>query len=115
MRVGIVGSRDFPYPHMVREFVRTLAPDTTVVSGAGGVVDLTAADEARKLGLTLIEFPADWEVNGKEAGMLRNSKIAQAVDELHAFMDEETPGTADTIRKCKSWKIPVQVHHSPDY
>ena len=46
-RVAIIGSRDFPYPEAVRWLVTDLPPGTVVVSGHGGVVDLTAEQAAR--------------------------------------------------------------------
>jgi hypothetical protein len=56
--VSIAGSRNYPHPDEVRDFVQRLAeyPDAMVVSGGRGIVDLTAERTAREEGLNVISY-----------------------------------------------------------
>jgi hypothetical protein len=59
---------------------------------------------------------ADWRKNKKAAGPIRNSELVEEllaapakVKACIAFWDGKSPGTADTMRKCKRKGIPVKV------
>jgi len=127
VKIAIIGSRDFPQMQQVRDYVRSLPRDTVIVSGAARGVDAVAADEARQLGMKVIEFPADWSVKpdtpswairtngqGKQydsrAGMQRNELIVDLADKVVAFWDGESPGTRGAIRLAKRAAKPVQVY-----
>ena len=111
--VGIVGSRDFVHPHWVASYIATLAPDTVIVSGHGGCVDLEAEGAARKRGLATCIFPAQWDRYGNAAGPIRNGHIittlASHQGRLVAFHDGTSRGTADTIRKARAAGLAVLV------
>lgn len=61
--VAIIGSRDWPDPERVRDFVRKLAtkyPDSTIISGGAHGVDRAAEEEAQAAGLGVISLrPVD--------------------------------------------------------
>lgn len=107
--LAIVGSRDYPRLDLVREFVASLKQSTVVISGGARGVDRVAADAARKRGMTVDEFHADWDRDGRRAGFLRNNKLVQVCDYLVAFWDGSSTGTAYTIQKArfarKLWAI----------
>jgi len=111
-RVAIVGSRDYPQPGAVRGFVRSLAAehqDLVIVSGGARGVDLIAEGEARKLGVPVKVWPADWERHGRRAGYLRNVKIVADSNRVVAFWDGTSRGTAHTVGIArdheKLWKV----------
>jgi len=96
VKVAIVGSRSYPHPESVRQFVQQLAekyPDAIVVSGGARGVDSIAEEEAERSGLDTLIFPADWETHGKRAGFLRNRDIVSAADLVVAFWDGSSKGT----------------------
>lgn len=107
-RIGIVGSRDYPHPSDIKNYVQNLPNGTVVVSGAARGVDSIAANEARRRGLEIIEFPADWS-KGRGAGFARNGKIVEASDEIVAFWDGKSRGTLDTITKARKAGKPVTI------
>ncbi len=111
-KVGIVGSRDYNPLHEVIEYVRSLPPDTIVVSGGAVGVDKAAENEARRLGLEVEVIPANWTL-GPAAGFIRNIKVAETIDELVAFWDGKSKGTAHTIREALRRKKKVVVRISP--
>lgn len=107
--VGIVGSRDWPEPDAVRDYVFSLNDDDTVVSGGAKGVDEWAEIAAIERGLAFLKYPAKWDVYGKSAGMIRNKDIAKAIDRLVAFHFNKSKGTALTIQLTRDLKKPVLV------
>ena len=112
-RVGVVGSRRFPRPEVVEGFVRSLPVGVVVVSGAGGVVDLTAAVSGRSSGLSVEEFPAEWSRFGRSAGPLRNRALVRSgLSVLVVFLSDPSspsPGSASSIREALAAGVPVFV------
>ena len=109
MRMAIVGSRDFRRLDKVRQFVADLSLDTTIVSGYARGVDRTAEDAARLRGMRVISIPPQWNTYGKQAGFVRNREIVAHADELVAFWDGKSKGTAHSINLAQRKGIPVLV------
>jgi hypothetical protein len=80
-----------------------------IVSGHGGDVDLLAEWWANKLGFETLIFDADWDTYGKRAGFLRNTTIVEHADQVIAFYDGKSKGTADTVAKAREKGIPVRI------
>lgn len=108
-RIAIVGSRDYPLMDSIDLFVQSLPPDTIVVSGDARGVDREAARAARRRGLRTMVFPADWATYGRRAGMVRNEQIVDHADQVVAFWDGQSPGTADTIRKARRKGLLIRI------
>lgn len=112
-RIAIVGSRDYPHPDKVREFVKQLAeqygPGLTIVSGGARGVDTIAIDEAINCGLQIHIWRPNWGKHGKRAGLRRNYQIVADADHVVSFWDLESAGSAHTIRisrdRDKLWKV----------
>ena len=107
-RVAIVGSRTYPRLGNVRSYVSSLAGDTTVISGGARGVDQAAEEEAKRLGLKLEVYPADWTI-GRGAGYARNQTIALACDRMVAFWDGMSRGTEHVVGCAFKLKKPVIV------
>ena len=80
VKVLIFGSREWLSPGPIRTVLQQLPPDSIVVAGACRGADNIAAHEARKLGLRVREYPADWDRFNLDAGPMRNQ---QMLDEEH--------------------------------
>jgi predicted Rossmann fold nucleotide-binding protein DprA/Smf involved in DNA uptake len=108
-RVAIVGSRyqDHPNPVLFRvqrkvsAFVNNLPSDAVVISGGAVGVDSWAENFARQRGLEVVVHRADWKTYGRKAGMLRNATIVEDADEVYAFWDGTSKGTANTIERAR--------------
>lgn len=107
--VAIVGSRAWPYPQAVIDYVAKLPANTVVVSGGAKGVDTWAEQAARQRGLDVKVFPADWNTYGKSAGFRRNADIVNACDELTSFWDGVSRGTAHSVELARKAGKPVTV------
>lgn len=109
-RVAIVGTRVYPHLDRVRSYIATLPPDTTIVSGGALGVDSTAEQAARARGLDVLIFRADWQRDGKGAGLKRNTQIVESADVVVAFWDGESAGTLDSIKKATKRNKKVVIY-----
>lgn len=122
MKIIIAGSRDITNYEVVRQAViasgywREFKREIEVVCGmavhwkwkddplAGGV-DRWGYDFAKKNGLTIHPFPADWQRHGRGAGSIRNAemgKFAKAHEgRLLAVWNGVSTGTMDMVRWAK--------------
>jgi predicted Rossmann fold nucleotide-binding protein DprA/Smf involved in DNA uptake len=80
------------------------------VSGGAKGVDTWAESEARRLGMSTMIFPAKWHLLGKMAGYARNRDIVDAADEVVAFWDGRSRGTAHTAEIAERAGKPVRVY-----
>ena len=114
MKLAVVGSRtfsDFKYLKKILEFHTC----TQIISGGARGADLLAQQYAAEKGIAYKEFLPDWEHEGKKAGMLRNIQIVDACDEVVAFWDGTSKGTANTIKLAeKAGKSVYKYWSEPD-
>lgn len=113
MRVGIVGSREFPDLEMVREYVRALDKDDVVVSGGARGVDLAAEQAAKSAGMRVDIYVPDWRKYGKRAAFLRNRLIVENSDRVVAFWDGVSRGTLNSMDLARELGKPLHVYSWP--
>jgi hypothetical protein len=111
--IGIVGSRNFPNESKVRQFVRTLPLDWTVVSGGANGPDLWAETEARSRGMSVNIHYANWKDMPRSAGIIRNGAIIQDSDCVVAFY-HNSKGTKDSMRRAVAARKPLWVVMAED-
>jgi hypothetical protein len=116
-RLAIVGSRTFTdYDRFRSEVTRHTwnvfseqdDPHEIVSGGAAGT-DAMAERYAKERGWPLTVFPADWKTWGKAAGILRNRDIVRHADQVIAFWDGHSRGTAHTIETARREGVPCVV------
>ncbi len=110
MRIAIVGSREYPDLRHVKKYVSELPDGTVVISGGAVGVDRTAVYFARQRGFETVVHLPDWNTHGRSAGIIRNQKIVDDCDELVAFWDGVSNGTADSIKRARKAGKPTTVH-----
>lgn len=88
---------------LVRRYVIQIPDDAVqlVISGGAPGVDRTAIIEAEGRGLPVKVFPADWKRDGRRAGFIRNHTIVETADQVTAFWDGSSTGTAHTIQLAR--------------
>lgn len=118
MIVAIIGSRGWPDPEMIWNYVRDLPEGTVVVTGGwwdGPRIrptqgaDMIAATAAQCRGLVVVVV-AGSPRRGKYAGLQRNPVVVQMADKVAAFHDGESPGTLGTIDLARQIGKPVEVY-----
>lgn len=109
MRVGIIGSRDCKNL-TIEKIAEFLPPDCTeIVSGGAAGVDTLAAELAKLKNIPLRVYPPDYEKYGKQAPLKRNLQIVEHCDNLIAFWDCYSRGTAFTINACIERRVPIRI------
>jgi hypothetical protein len=101
MRFAIVGSRRFADTARVVDYVNSLPPRASIITGSASGVDAAATKAARAKGIAIQVLPASFEElsdAGKSA--LRNQKLIDACDVLVAFWDGASKGTRSTVERA---------------
>lgn len=101
MRVAIVGSRRFSEPSRVGDYVNSLPPRASIITGSASGVDAAATKAARAKGIAVQVMPASFDEladAGKSAA--RNQRLVDACDVLVAFWDGSSTGTRATVDRA---------------
>jgi hypothetical protein len=117
-RLLVTGSRDWTDAEAIEAELALARPAVVIEGGARGA-DRLAAAAARRLGMVVAEFPADWERHGRQAGILRNLRLLREgrPDHVLAFHDnlDASRGTAHMCRIALQAGLEVNlVGHDPD-
>ena len=111
-KLAIVGGRDFSDYELMKRTLDEYQKTHTVieiVSGGARGADSLGAQFAREHGIKLTEFLPDWNRYGKSAGFRRNGSIVMNSDEVIAFWDGQSRGTANTISIARTFGKPVYI------
>ena len=114
-RVIIAGGRDFNDYTLLKTKCDNILAETAltdkivVVSGAARGADSLGERYAREQGYDVQRFPANWERDGKAAGPVRNTQMANSADALIAFWDGKSHGTKSMINIAKAKGLFVRV------
>ncbi len=106
MKVAIIGSRTLT----VSNLQDYLPPDTDeIVSGGAKGIDACAREYALSHRIKLTEFLPEYEKYGKAAPLKRNRQIVEYADEVIAFWDGVSKGTAQVISSCQKLNKRVRI------
>ena len=111
MRILACGSRSWTDMDAIREVFDGLdVVPTEVIHGGARGADYLAGLVARERGIKVLVYPARWDLHGKSAGFKRNQKMVDSgVQLVLAFHADNSPGTADTIRRAREAGIEVRI------
>jgi hypothetical protein len=108
--LAVVGSRSFNNYELLAQTIDRLGRPMVIISGGAIGADRLAARYAKEREISLIELLPDWKQYGRRAGLVRNERIVADCDQLVAFWDGQSRGTAHAIRTAKAkGKAPVIV------
>lgn len=110
MKVIVAGSRVITDSQFVIDAIISSGYEVSEVfcGGARGV-DKIGAEIAKGIGIPVRHFPADWNLHGKSAGMIRNREMAEQADALIAVWDGQSRGTAHMISVMRDLGKPCHV------
>lgn len=113
-KVIIAGGRDFNnYQLLFTKCCRILdnhkTTEVQIVSGTAKGADTLGERFAKETNTPLKRFPANWDLYGKSAGVIRNSDMADYADALIAFWDGKSRGTKNMIAEARLRGLPVRV------
>ena len=115
MKVIIAGSRTIDdYERVLTAVNNSQFVITEVVSGLARGVDQLGVRYANAQQLPCAKFPADWELQPRAAGYLRNLLMANYADALIAVWDGHTRGTKHMIDTMVKLGKPTYVDQSND-
>jgi predicted Rossmann fold nucleotide-binding protein DprA/Smf involved in DNA uptake len=101
VRVAIVGSRRFSEPERVSDYVNSLSPRASIITGSASGVDAAATKAARTRGIAVQVMPAGFdELADETKSMARNQRLVDACDVLVAFWDGTSKGTRSTVDRA---------------
>lgn len=110
MRTIIAGSRTINDSLLIEQAIlKSGFRITEVFSGGARGVDQLGDAWARRNGVPVRRFPADWERYGKRAGFLRNEEMADRAEGLIAVWDGRSPGTKHMIEIAKRRGLKVFI------
>jgi predicted Rossmann fold nucleotide-binding protein DprA/Smf involved in DNA uptake len=113
MKLAVVGSRSFSNYEFLKKILE-FHPCTQIISGGAKGADTLARQFAGEKGIPIKEFLPNWDKDGKAAGFIRNKQIVNACDELVAFWDGESRGTAHSIKLAEDAGKPVYKYWQDD-
>lgn len=113
MRLLIAGSRTFAdYEHLARVLnavTSKVKARITVICGDAKGADTLGATWAHLNGHDVEHYPANWEVLGRGAGMVRNRAMVATATHACYFWDGKSPGTKHSIDAAKAKGIPIRI------
>jgi hypothetical protein len=110
IKLGVVGSRDFgDYEKMKLVLDEYKNKAWLIVSGGARGADSLSEKWASENNMKMCVFPAEWDKYGKRAGFIRNEEIVKYSDQVIAFWDGNSRGTAHTIGLCKKLGKEVRI------
>lgn len=110
MKTIIAGSRIIKDYFIVNQAIKESGfKITQVVSGKAPGVGRLGEKWAKKHGIPIKEFPADWERFGRGAGFRRNQEMADYADAL-IVVTAGTKGTGDMIERARERKLKIFIY-----
>lgn len=109
MRIAVVGSRNATGLTM-EKLASHIPPECTqIISGGAAGVDTLAEQYALRSGIDFLKIEPNYAFFGRQAPIVRDTKIVESADKVLAFWDYKSRGTAFTISECIRLQVPVQI------
>lgn len=124
IKIIIAGSRSFTnYLKLCKEInayishlqqLTGLKLNITIISGTAKGADTLGEVYARRHGYICRRMPAQWNIYGKSAGIIRNGQMARFANSdahgvLFAFWDGKSPGTLNMIDEAKKENLEIHI------
>ena len=112
VKLAVIGSRSFHNYAFMCDILKWYDISSIISGGARGA-DKLAEQYAMEHSIPIKVFPANWDKYGKRAGFLRNEQIIDACDEVVAFWDSISSGTAHSLKLAEEKGKPASYYWPP--
>lgn len=114
MKVIIAGGIDFNQYQLLKLKCDAILSNTNkasieIISGGANGADKLGEQYAKQKGYPMRRFEANWDLDGKAAGPIRNRKMAEYADCLIAFWNGSSRGTKNMIEVATQLGLKVRV------
>ena len=112
-RVLITGSRNWSNREAIRSWLCKLQDwgFDTLIEGEARGADAIAKEEAKRMGFSILPFPADWDKYRKAAGPIRNEQmlVEGKPDLVLAFHSDliQSKGTKNMVQLAQKYGLQV--------
>jgi len=111
--VLVCGDREWTDVIAIAEILAELPKDSVIIHGCARGADTIAGNVARKLGMEVMEFPANWKGYGRAAGPIRNRQMLEEgkPHQVFAFHKDinKSKGTKDMVNISRKANIPCEI------
>ena len=111
LRILFCGSRDWTDRKAVVDVLKVLPKGSVIIEGEARGADRIACEEATRLGLAVVPFPADWKRYGLAGGPIRNAQMLKEgkPDVVVAFHEniEASKGTKNMLKQAQKAGLPT--------
>lgn len=113
LRILVCGDRNWKDWKTIEDFIKTLSKDTVIIHGNCRGADKMAGYVAKKYGLTVLPFPANWKKYGNAAGPIRNKQMIDEgkPDLVVVFHNDlsKSRGTKNMVQQARKHGIEVKL------
>lgn len=111
MKLIVAGGRDFNNYELLKKEIldRYSIKNLEIVCGKARGADTLGERFAKEFKLKIKYFPANWDLNGRSAGYVRNCEMAEYADCLIAFWDWKSKGTRHMIDLANRKNIKIDI------
>jgi hypothetical protein len=114
LRVLVCGSRHFADKDRVETAMYVMSDalhgQLAVIAGGARGADALAAAAARRLGVAVTEYRADWATHGEAAGPIRNQQmLAEGAPQVAVGFDARGRGTSDMVARARKAGVVICV------
>ena len=117
-RILFCGSRFWTDREAIMRVLKVLPKGSVIIEGEARGADRIACEEATRLGLTVVPFPADWKRYGLAGGPIRNTQMLKEgkPDAVVAFHDniDESKGTKNMLKQARAAELPTFLNITSD-
>ena len=115
MKVLVTGDRNWSNKAIIRHVLLNLPENSIIVHGAASGADSIAGEIAKKWGMKVLSYPAQWTTYGRSAGPIRNRQMLEEnpdIELIFAFHNniEASRGTRDMCSVADKQGIPIRLY-----
>lgn len=112
MKYVVAGSRGFDNYQLLTQILdRIITPDDVIISGMARGADLLGVRYAKEHNISVLKYPAQWNLYGRSAGYRRNEQMAVVTDKVIVFWDDVSKGTKHMINLAHKYNKQLMIVH----